>query len=59
MSATGVDERSLRSLRGWNLALTLLHLGQAVAVLVLATDFAVAVTRSLPTGPPGAPPGSP
>ncbi|QNN52415.1 heliorhodopsin HeR [Nocardioides mesophilus] len=58
-TATGVDERSLRSLRGWNLALTLLHLGQAVAVFVLATDFALTVTRSLPTGPPGTPPASP
>jgi hypothetical protein len=59
MTATGVDERNLRSLRGWNMALTLLHVGQAVAVVVLATDFAVTVTRSLPTGPPGTPPGSP
>ena len=58
-TATGVDERSLRSLRGWNLALTLLHLAQAVAVLVLATDFAVTVTRSLPTGPPGSTPAAP
>jgi hypothetical protein len=58
-TATGVDERSLQGLRRWNLALTLLHLGQAVAVLVLATDFAVTVTRSLPTGPPGTPTGSP
>jgi hypothetical protein len=58
-TATGVDERSLRSIRGWNLALTVLHLGQAVAVLVLSTDFAVTVTRSLPTGPPGTPPASP
>lgn len=59
LTATGVDERSLRSLRGWNLVLALLHIGQALAVLVLATDFAVTVTRSLPTGPPGTPPGSP
>ena len=59
LSATGVTERGLRSLRGWNLALTVLHLGQAVAVLALATDFAVTVTRSLPVGPPGTPPGSP
>ena len=58
-TATGVNDRTLRSLRGWNLALTLLHLGQAVVVLVLATDFAVTVTRSLPAGPPGTPPGSP
>ena len=59
MTATGVDERSLRSLGRWNRALSLLHLGQAVAVFVLATDFAFSVTRSLPTGPPGTPPGTP
>jgi hypothetical protein len=59
VTATGVDARSCASLRRWNLALTLLHLAQAVAVLVLATDFAVTVTRSLPTGPPGTPPGAP
>jgi hypothetical protein len=58
-TATGVDASSLRSLHRWNLALALLHLAQAAAVLVLATDFAVTVTRSLPTGPPGTPPGSP
>ncbi len=58
-AADGVTESKLRSLRGWNLALTLLHLGQAVAVFALATDFAVTVTRSLPAGPPGTPPGSP
>jgi hypothetical protein len=56
---TDVEERRLRSLRGWNLALTALHLGQAVGVLLLATDFAVTVTRSVPTGPPGTPPGAP
>ncbi|TQJ50560.1 heliorhodopsin HeR [Phycicoccus sp. SLBN-51] len=59
MTAEGVDERSLRSLRRWNAGLTVLHLGQAIAILVLATDFAVTVTRSLPTGPPGSRPGSP
>lgn len=58
-TATGVDEGALRSLRRWNLALTLLHLAQAVAVFVLATDFAVTVTQSLPTGPPGSQTGSP
>lgn len=59
VTATGVNDRSLRSLRDWNLALALLHLAQAVAVLVLATDFTVTVTRSLPVGPPGTPSGSP
>jgi hypothetical protein len=59
VTAIGVDERTLSSLRRWNLALTLLHLGQAVAVIVLATSFAVTVTRSLPTGPPGTQPTAP
>ena len=54
-----MDDKSLRSLRTWNLALTLLHAAQAVAVLALATDFAITVTRSLPTGPPGSTPASP
>lgn len=58
-TATGVDERSLRSLRGWNLALTVLHLAQAAAVVWLATDFAIPITQALPAGPPGTPAGSP
>lgn len=57
--ATGVDAPALRSLRTWNLAVGVLHLVQAIAVVVLATDFAVPVTRSLPTGPPGTPPAAP
>ena len=44
MTATGVDERNLRSLRGWNTALGALHLGQAVAAPVIATDFAITAT---------------
>ncbi len=59
VTAPGVDDQALRSLRGWNLALTLLHLAQAVAVVVLATDFAITITQSLPAGPPGTPTGSP
>ena len=58
-TATGVDDASLRSLRAWKLVLTVLHAAQAVVVVVLATDFAVTITRSLPTGPPGSAPGSP
>ena len=59
VTARGVDDTSLRGLRRWILALALLHLAQAVAVVVLATDFAVTVTRSLPTGPPGTTPRRP
>ena len=46
VTAPGVDERSLRSLRGWNLALTVLHLAQAVAVVVLAAWAAPAPPAS-------------
>ena len=59
VTAPGVDDRALRSLRGWNLALTVLHLAQAIAVVVLATDFAITLTQTLPTGPPGTPTASP
>ena len=53
ISATGVDGPRLASLRRWNLALAGLHAVQAVAVLVLATDFAITITSSFPAGPPG------
>ncbi|GAB3016593.1 hypothetical protein GCM10011376_03760 [Nocardioides flavus (ex Wang et al. 2016)] len=59
VTAAGVDAPALRSLRAWNLGLTVLHLAQAVAVVVLATDFAITLTQTLPTGPPGTPTASP
>jgi hypothetical protein len=51
--ATGVTEGRLAGLRRWNLGLTALHLGQAMLILFLASDFAIAVTSSFPEGPPG------
>jgi hypothetical protein len=51
--ATGVTDERLAGLRRWNLALTVLHLVQAVAIVVLASDFAITVTSSFPAGPPG------
>ena len=51
--ATGVTDQRLAGLRRWNLGLTVLHLAQAVVVLVLAGDFAITVTSSFPQGPPG------
>lgn len=53
MEATGVDTSSLARLRRWNLGLTLLHALQVAAVLLLADDFAIAVTSQFPEGPPG------
>ena len=52
-TATGLDTSTLRGLRRWNLGLTVLHAAQAVAVLLLASDFAIDVTASYPAGPPG------
>jgi len=51
--AVGVSEERLTGLRRWNLGLTALHLGQAVLILFLTSDFAIAVTSSFPEGPPG------
>ena len=43
----------LRDLRRWNLGLAVLHAAQALAILVLASDFAITVTSQFPDGPPG------
>lgn len=52
-TATGVTGERLRNLRRWNIGLTVLHLAQAVAMLLLTSDFAIGVLSSLPDGPPG------
>ncbi len=51
--ASGVDDARLAGLRRWNAGLTVLHAAQAVAVLLLASSFAITVTSSYPAGPPG------
>ena len=43
----------LAGLARWNVALAVLHAAQAVAVLGLASSFAITLTASFPTGPPG------
>ncbi len=50
---TDLDEPRLRTLSRWNLGLTVLHAAQAVAVLVLASSFAIPLTTAYPAGPPG------
>jgi hypothetical protein len=51
--ATGVTPEKLGNLRKWNIALTVMHLGQAIAMLLLTSDFALKVLSSFPAGPPG------
>ncbi len=53
MEATGVNDTSLARLRRWNLGLAVLHAAQVVAVLLLASGFAITVTSQFPAGPPG------
>ncbi|MCG6566968.1 heliorhodopsin HeR [Tessaracoccus sp. ZS01] len=51
---TASEQGRLRTL---NLGAAGLHLAQAIAVLILATDFALPITASYLAGPPGTPPG--
>ena len=58
-TASGTDPDTLAGLRRWNLGLTVLHAAQAVAILVLAGDFAITVVETFAEGPPGTPPPAP
>lgn len=56
MSPTkGISGSVLIRLRRWNIGLALLHGIQMVAVLVLASNFAITITSQFPQGPPGSP----
>ena len=57
--ATGITDSRLAGLRTWNLGLTVLHVAQAVLMVVLASDFAISITSTFPTGPPGTAPPTP
>lgn len=47
-TATGVNTDTLKNLKVWNISLSVLHLGQALAMLLLTNDFALKVlTRFL------------
>jgi Heliorhodopsin len=54
-----ISEPRARSLRRTNVTLGAVHAVQAVAVLALATAFALPVTASFIEGPPGTPAGAP
>lgn len=49
----GIPERRFDRLRRYNLVMGVLHAAQAVAVVALATSFALPVTAAFMTGPPG------
>lgn len=57
--APGVTDSALASLRRWNVGLTALHAVQAAAIVLLGNGFAIAVTSTYPTGPPGTSPPAP
>lgn len=52
-AARALDAARLVNLRAWNLGLTLLHLAQAIGLLLLSGSFSIAVTSTFPQGPPG------
>jgi hypothetical protein len=55
----GIVPARLAGLARWNLGLAVLHAVQVVLVLLLASDFAITITSSYPTGPPGTDPPAP
>lgn len=48
-----ISSQTATRLRGYNLVMGFLHAAQGIAVLVLATDFALPVIATYMTGPPG------
>jgi hypothetical protein len=52
-AATGVTADRLANLRVWNLGLAALHALQAAVIVVIGGSFAITVTSTFPTGPPG------
>jgi hypothetical protein len=53
-TATGITAERLANLRVWNLGLAALHAAQAAAIVLIGGTFAISVTSTFPTGPPGA-----
>ncbi|MFM8303556.1 MAG: heliorhodopsin HeR [Actinomycetota bacterium] len=55
MVDTDGDVTRLANLRSWNVGVGVVHLLQAVAILVLSNGFALPVVAGVQTGPPGTP----
>ena len=56
MTSIQTDPRRFARLRTLNWAAAVVHAVQAVAVVVLASDFTLPVTATYMAGPPGTPP---
>lgn len=56
MNTTETDQSRYPRLRRLNVIAAVIHAAQAVAVIVLATDFTLPVTGTYMAGPPGTPP---
>eukprot|EP00050_Salpingoeca_kvevrii_P018665 m.76927 g.76927 ORF g.76927 m.76927 type:complete len:271 (+) comp8125_c0_seq3:110-922(+) len=50
-----ISEEQFANLRKWNLGLTVLHTVQAIAIVILSSDFKIPITSAPPDGPPGDP----
>lgn len=59
MNTKEIDAGRYAGLRKYNVVAAVVHAAQAVAVLILATDFTLPLTASYLAGPPGSPPGDP
>ncbi len=53
---TGLSKSDRSGLRIYNLVIGLIHLAQAIVMVVVSNDFSLPVTRSFLTGPPGTDP---
>jgi hypothetical protein len=51
----GMADTSTGTLRNWNIGVGLVHLAQAIAILILSNDFEIPVQSKVATGPPGTP----
>ena len=59
VGASGVTPERLANLKVWNLGLAVLHAAQGVLMIVLGGAFAITVTSTFPSGPPGTAPPPP
>jgi hypothetical protein len=52
-ATSGTTGTTMQSLQKWNVGVGVVHLLQAIAIIVLSNDFAIPVQSKIATGPPG------